>query len=130
VASQNRATSRIWLTLVVAWMLALQGITSGLVTGRMLADSAFDNALLASLCTTDDARDGQPGDGEKHHAPACCTLGCPMTGSAAAPPGPFVWIAPPGASVLVDDPVPPEAGGVVSRPSASPRLPRAPPAFV
>lgn len=85
-------------TLLVAYLLILQGIAAGAVT------SARGSALFAdAICLSKNAGplDGAPGAPIRpsRHGDACCVIHCASLGGAAAP-SPFVGETPPALSYI------------------------------
>ncbi len=123
----HRPAFKSFLTLLVAWVLALQAVASGAAAGRMLSEAGFRNALLASLCAPGD-EGTLPDNGADHELPACCALGCPLAAGSLLPLPAVAEIARPAAAALADDHLLPERSGPKTRPAASPHIPRGPPA--
>jgi hypothetical protein len=82
-------------TLLVAYLLVLQGLAAGVVTTARGA-ALFDGAICLSKASG--PLDGAPG-GPTRHGDACCVFHCASLGGATAP-SPFIGETPPALSYV------------------------------
>jgi hypothetical protein len=122
-------TTRLWVAVLAAYVLVLQGIVGAAASGRSLAPTLLDRTIHLTLCAPGADATPLPDGSERPHLPPCCLLGCAASAALAAPPparSPLVLPDRPALPAVRAperiQPSPPLRVGVAARPRGPPSL--------